>query len=287
MTDPIPIESPLDSPQAEFSIRFAGIRYQFHCHQIFTRQLNIRLARALSVRGTVVAAQPSQYWRLDRRGTFWTYCAATAVSPVFVADVQWVLANNRKLIQSHANGKMENWAITRTVAPCYKCDTPCDVPSLYWHRYMGVGPQPGCFRRGKWVFWTPVCPACVARFDFLWRDQFTKDNLEDDPWEFLSRTELDKLASQDRSGNIRWVRKFVAVGRFTTKQFRILCSEFDNVCLRCGKSRPLVADHVIPLARGGRNDITNIQPLCARCNGIKSDKSTDYRKRPRKVSAKP
>ncbi|MER6826554.1 HNH endonuclease signature motif containing protein [Streptosporangium sp. NPDC000563] len=32
-------------------------------------------------------------------------------------------------------------------------------------------------------------------------------------------------------------------------------------------------DHIIPLARGGLNDITNIQMLCQKCNNAKSDKA--------------
>ncbi len=52
---------------------------------------------------------------------------------------------------------------------------------------------------------------------------------------------------------------------------------FGNVCLCCGQSLPLQADHVIALARGGTNTIENLQPLCGPCNRHKATKSTDYR----------
>lgn len=32
---------------------------------------------------------------------------------------------------------------------------------------------------------------------------------------------------------------------------------------------PLTVDHVVPLARGGTNDLANLQVLCKRCNSAK------------------
>ena len=40
-------------------------------------------------------------------------------------------------------------------------------------------------------------------------------------------------------------------------------------CQSCGKTKldtPLTIDHIIPLARGGQNDISNLQTLCCDCN---------------------
>lgn len=270
----------------EFSIRFAGIRYQFYCQRMDSYPRAIRKARALAIGGTVITAQPSQHWELNRQGTHWTYCASTKVGPVPVAKVQWALADNRKLIQAFRAGETTHWKIIRTVSQCYKCDASCERSTLYWHHNFGTGPQPGDLNKDlTWSFWTPVCALCLAKFDEIFRAHSRLNSFEGHHWEFLRRSQIDYIASQDRSANVRWVRKFVAVGKFTSREFRSLCSEYGNICLRCGKCRPLVADHVIPIARGGRNDIANIQPLCARCNGIKSDKSTDYRKRRRKVSS--
>lgn len=46
-------------------------------------------------------------------------------------------------------------------------------------------------------------------------------------------------------------------------------------CLACGKKRKLTVDHVVMLQDGGANDITNVQPLCRRCNSRRE--SVDYR----------
>ncbi len=67
-------------------------------------------------------------------------------------------------------------------------------------------------------------------------------------------------------------------GHYTAAEFKALCEEYGNVCLRCGdKDAPLTPDHVIPLTLGGSNWISNIQPLCRRCNSRKNIKIIDYR----------
>ena len=39
----------------------------------------------------------------------------------------------------------------------------------------------------------------------------------------------------------------------------------------------LEADHVVPLTRGGSDDISNSQPLCGSCNRRKFVDTVDYR----------
>ena len=65
---------------------------------------------------------------------------------------------------------------------------------------------------------------------------------------------------------------------YTAAEFKALCEEYGNVCLRCGNKEALLTpDHVIPLSLGGSNWITNIQPLCRSCNSRKNVKIIDYR----------
>ena len=44
-------------------------------------------------------------------------------------------------------------------------------------------------------------------------------------------------------------------------------------CRYCLVTENLTIDHKVPLSNGGTDKITNLQVLCARCNGIKSSMS--------------
>lgn len=48
-------------------------------------------------------------------------------------------------------------------------------------------------------------------------------------------------------------------------------------CLACGSDKNISLDHVIPIKKGGVNDIGNLQPLCKSCNSKKGVKIIDYR----------
>jgi 5-methylcytosine-specific restriction endonuclease McrA len=71
--------------------------------------------------------------------------------------------------------------------------------------------------------------------------------------------------------------EYQAQGSYTIEQFQELCKHYGNKCLCCSKKEKLTVDHVIPLSKGGSNDIDNIQPLCMTCNRKKGTKTTDYR----------
>jgi 5-methylcytosine-specific restriction endonuclease McrA len=69
-------------------------------------------------------------------------------------------------------------------------------------------------------------------------------------------------------------------GNFTKAEWRALCKKHGNKCLACGEPgnhKTLTIDHVIPVSKGGSNDISNIQPLCLVCNSSKKDQIIDYR----------
>ena len=69
-------------------------------------------------------------------------------------------------------------------------------------------------------------------------------------------------------------------GAHTAQEWEALKAKYNNTCLCCGKVEPEIAltrDHVLPITKGGTDNIDNIQPLCWSCNSSKNDKHVDYR----------
>ena len=266
--------------EADFSIRFDGIWFKFYCKRLKGIGRRIRKAGALLIREKNITAQPFQYWQLNKRGTRWTFYAYNAPEPIPADEVYWALSNNRNLVETYQQGSFVQWEIIRTVRQCYLCDASYETESQpYWYASRNI--------------WTAVCEECHKRLKLhSQKRDLTETDSAWEKWELewdrlRFRGEIDRIARQDKSANIRWVREFITQDKFTKSEFKALCNEYGNICLRCRKKRSLVADHVVPLALGGKNDIANIQPLCRKCNGIKNTDSTDYRmKRQQKQTGK-
>lgn len=67
-------------------------------------------------------------------------------------------------------------------------------------------------------------------------------------------------------------RRKKALGSHTLQEWLDLCKKHNNKCAYCKKDCKLTEDHIIPLSKGGSNNIENIQPLCVSCNSKKGNK---------------
>jgi 5-methylcytosine-specific restriction endonuclease McrA len=86
---------------------------------------------------------------------------------------------------------------------------------------------------------------------------------------------LMKLA---KAGQQRRRARIAAVGgSYTPVEWDRLCALYGHCCVRCEATGALTVDHVVPLSRGGRNDVWNLQPLCRSCNSQKHTRIADYR----------
>lgn len=67
--------------------------------------------------------------------------------------------------------------------------------------------------------------------------------------------------------------------QFTSKkEIRIAVFELHGKrCLCCGSETNITIDHVVPVKKGGINELSNMQPLCKSCNSRKSTSIIDYR----------
>jgi 5-methylcytosine-specific restriction endonuclease McrA len=60
--------------------------------------------------------------------------------------------------------------------------------------------------------------------------------------------------------------------------YNLLKEKFDklgNKCVVCGSCENLTIDHIIPITKGGTNDICNLQPMCKSCNSAKNNKTME------------
>lgn len=53
--------------------------------------------------------------------------------------------------------------------------------------------------------------------------------------------------------------------------------KYGNKCLCCGSRKDITKDHVVPIKLGGRDHVSNVQPLCRSCNSRKGATIKDYR----------
>lgn len=109
----------------------------------------------------------------------------------------------------------------------------------------------------------------------------------------LTKSELNLLKVKNRWGQIRRYKKinpnYILQGRnkriasnggfHLTKEWSELKEKYNFTCPCCNKKEPeikLTKDHILPLLRGGTNDIENIQPLCKLCNSKKHTQIIKY-----------
>ena len=102
-------------------------------------------------------------------------------------------------------------------------------------------------------------------------------NFTENPWACLVSdahirkvlTELCALSRTRFAGEPR-----LSAGRLAWARVRTLLSpqifERDGYrCLSCGTEAQLTVDHIVPVARGGGHELSNLQTLCRSCNSRK------------------
>lgn len=94
------------------------------------------------------------------------------------------------------------------------------------------------------------------------RKEYNKKYIENNYEKYLKH-------GRKNSANRRVKKSGNGVFTISNKDIKRLLS---SPCNQCGSYDKIHLDHVIPVSRGGRHSIGNLQPLCQRCNLSKHDK---------------
>lgn len=103
-------------------------------------------------------------------------------------------------------------------------------------------------------------------------------SLKDKHWNWKGGISSDKKY-RDWQKNQWHHRRRSASGSHTFTEWENLKAQYNWTCPCCKKSEPeikLTLDHIIPLSRGGSDNIENIQPLCKICNCKKHSRIFKY-----------
>ena len=124
------------------------------------------------------------------------------------------------------------------------------------------------------------CRDCHNYANKMWREANREKHLAS-----LRKWHADHR-EHSRESNARWAKEHRELRRIKDSkrrlaqqnngEFLILESEvrrlYKSACAACGATGEITADHIMPLSRGGRHSIGNLQPLCKPCNSSKKDR---------------
>lgn len=104
----------------------------------------------------------------------------------------------------------------------------------------------------------------------------SKEYFECNKEEVLSKNREYCRKNPDRFSlyhNHRRINETVNGGSHTIKQRREKFLALGNVCYYCSIPGKMTVDHMIPISRGGTDNIDNIVPACTTCNCRKGNKT--------------
>lgn len=115
----------------------------------------------------------------------------------------------------------------------------------------------------------------------MWKGGITKDmkKYHNDIYKNLSEEEK-KVYSWRKNKRNRVIKRIRELGSsHTYGEWENLKAQYNWTCPCCKKAESVIKlteDHIIPLSKGGSDNIENIQPLCRSCNCKKYTKVIKY-----------
>lgn len=136
--------------------------------------------------------------------------------------------------------------------------------------------------------WLSKHPEVLTRSQRNWRinhkervQEYTRKYRASHRDAIKKRTNQYRNRNKDKVKHWRALRKYRergAPGSHSHVEWLEKCSLSSWLCFYCGTlldQKTVTRDHVVPISRGGSNDIDNIVPCCSSCNSKKKDKAIE------------
>jgi 5-methylcytosine-specific restriction endonuclease McrA len=101
------------------------------------------------------------------------------------------------------------------------------------------------------------------------------EGLRDDLQRSISHREQDRMEKSFEQLSTKVVRSRLRSTDVSLYDLEDVVTTILPMCSVCWETKNLHLDHVIPKSKGGLNDYSNYQLLCAGCNSSKNDKDMD------------
>lgn len=168
-----------------------------------------------------------------------------------------------------------------TARRCSKCgeDKPLEAFSLHSYSKDGIRAYCKLCAKSYMKKWLEENPGRLAKLSKSWKENNPDRHRGNRPhhkavakrWRENNRDSI-KAKSRKRKQNIDLINE-IAPG-----QWDALVKIYGGKCLFPGcHEKSVTQDHVIPVSKGGRHHVSNLQPLCNAHNASKGTKDTDYR----------
>lgn len=171
---------------------------------------------------------------------------------------------------------------------CTKCGETKPLDSFGVQRDRKDGRTSACrdCRRAQSREWKAANPEKVRAENVRYlADNRERRNAYQREWNARNKAKVSAANRRWREANPdKWARAATAskardrtsdVRDVTAKDFRRL---LQDPCQQCDTTESLSIDHIIPLARGGRHAVGNLQILCIDCNQEKANRTmTEWR----------